>query len=263
MFRLIRQHLFISILLSVVLLLLISSLITNIANKHVSYVKPKHGPIVEAIYGLGKVKPDKFYEVKLAIIKQVKKIYVHEGSHVNKGDVLIEMAGNLSFSAPFDGTVTTINFSEAQQVFPQQTVLRMEDIKNKYIEVSLEQQGALRVEPGQTVRVIFESLRGEVLTGKVESIFPQNDEFLAHITVDGLKQNVLPGMTADVAIEVGHKEDALLVPLSSISSGRLHVLRDGKKKVIPVTIGNIDGNWAEIIDGNVMDADEIIVKKKN
>jgi len=263
MLRLIKQHLFWSVLLAAVSLSVISLLVVNIANNHVSYVKPKRGPIIEAIYGLGKVKPDKFYDVKLAIIKQVETIHVREGSTVKKGDALIEMAGKLTFYAPFDGTVTAINFSESQQVFPQQTILRMEDIEHKYIEVSLEQQGALRVAPGQAVKVIFESIRGEILTGKVTSIFPQNDEFLAHIKVDGLNKNVLPGMTADVAIEVGRKEDALLVPLSAISSGRLRVLRDGKKLVIPVTLGSVDGNWAEVVDGKLIDNDEVIVKKKD
>ena len=262
MLKLIKQHLLWSVLLATVSLLIISLLLVNVSHNQVQYLKPKRGPIIEAIYGLGKVKPDKFYEVKLAIIKQVNKIHVREGSHVKKAEALIEMAGGLTFYAPFDGTVTAINFSESQQVFPQQTILRMEDILHKYIEVSLEQQGALRVTPGQTVNVIFESIRGEILTGKVRSVFPQNDEFLAHITVDGLNTNVLPGMTADVAIEVGRKENALLVPLSAINSGRLHVRRNGKKKIISVKIGNVDGNWAEVIDGDLHDHDDIIVKQK-
>lgn len=263
MLKLIKQHLFWSVLIAIISLLVISFFITGIANNHVNYVKPKRGPIVEAIYGLGKVKPDKFYDIKLAIIKQVKKIHVAEGSIVKKGQRLIDMEKSLTFYAPFDGTVTAINFSESQYVFPQQTLLRMEDIEHKYIEVSLEQQGALRVKPGQSVKVIFESIRGEILNGKVTSIFPQNDEFLAHIHVNGLGKNVLPGMTADVAIEIGRKQDALLAPLSAINSGRLRVLRDGKKVTIPVTIGNVDGNWAEIVEGDLRDSDDIIVKRKS
>lgn len=263
MFKLIKQHLFLSILLSAVSLIVVSLILLTITKNNISYIKPKRGPIIEAIYGLGKVKPEKHYDVKIAIIKQVNKIYVQEGSSIKKGEPLIEMTGNLIFYAPFNGTVTAINFSESQQVFPQQTILRMEDIQNKYIEVSLEQQGALRVAPGQTVKVIFESIRGEALNGKVTSIFPQNDEFLAHITVDGLKRNVLPGMTADVAIEIGRKDNALLAPLSAITSGRIRVLRNGKKQVVPITIGNVDGNWAEVVDGDLLDNDDIIVKKKN
>lgn len=262
MIRIIKQHILLSSVLGGVTLLFIIVLF-GVTTNNVSYIPLKHGPVIEAIYGLGKVKPEKFYEIKIAIIKEVEKLYIREGSFVNKGEKLVAMVNGPVFTAPFSGTVTAINFSEAQQVFPQQTILRMEDIKNKYIEVSLEQQGALRVKSGMSVKVVFESLRAEVLTGKVVSIFPQNDEFLAHISVAGLGDNILPGMTADVAIEIGRKQDAVLIPLSSISNGRVRIKRDNKKIVIPVKVGNVDGNWAEVVDSELLDTDLIIIKKKN
>lgn len=54
-------------------------------NKQVEYVHAKYGPIVEAIYGLGKVKTDRVYEVKLGVIKTVMKNYVAEGAMVKRG----------------------------------------------------------------------------------------------------------------------------------------------------------------------------------
>jgi multidrug efflux pump subunit AcrA (membrane-fusion protein) len=110
------------------------------------------------------------------------------------------------------------------------------------------------------VRVVFESIRGEVLTGKVSAIFSRNEEFLAHIDVS-LAENILPGMTADVAIEVSHKDKALLVPLSAISDGRIKLRRDGKRKTIKLKIGSIDGSWAEVVEGDVTVKDEILVPK--
>jgi len=231
-----------------------------VRNNQVEYVKPKYGPIVEAIYGLGKVKTDRVYEVKLGIIKVVKKIYVREGMTVKKGDPLVRFDGDLVFTAPFNGTVTLVSFHENQSVFPQQPVVRVEDLNTKYIEVSLEQQGALRVRPGLPVRVVFESIRGEVLKGKVSAIFSRNEEFLAHINVP-LADNILPGMTADVAIEVSHKDKALLVPLSAITDGRVRVRRDGKRKTVKLSIGSIDGNWAEVLDGDVSVNDEVLVPR--
>lgn len=261
MLQFIKNHIVWALILS---LLLISGLILgiNISRNSIEYIAPKNGPIVEAIYGLGKVKADKFYEVKLAIVKSVKTVYVNEGDTVKQGDRLIEMDGELIFYAPFDGTVTNIAYRESQPVFPQQTILRMEDIRNKYIEVSLEQQAALRVKKNQKVKVLFESIRGELLTGQVSSIFPRTDEFLAHITVEGLGENVLPGMTADVAIEINKKDNALLIPLTGIANGNVRIVRAGKKLVIPVKIGGVDGNWAEVTEGDIQLTDEIIVRKK-
>lgn len=140
-------------------------------------VNPRYGPIVESIYGLGKVKTDSVYEIKLAVVKTIERLYVREGALVKKKDRLVRFEGGLLFRAPFAGTVTNIAFREKQYVFPQQTVIRVEDLTTKYIEVSLEQQGAMRVQPGQPVRVVFESIRGEILNGKVSAIFRETRNF--------------------------------------------------------------------------------------
>jgi len=228
----------------------------------IEYVNPKFGDITESIYGLGKVKTDEVYDVKIAIIKTVKKLYVREGDEVKRGQMLVELEDNLRFAAPFDGVVSYIAFHEAQSVFPQQTLLRLEGMSGKYIEVSLEQQGALRVQKGQSVRILFESIRGEQLHGTVSALFSRNEEFLAHIHVDNLSKNVLPGMTADVAIEVGKKNNTLLVPLAAVSDGRVKVLRNGKKQTVTVSIGGVDGNWAEVTEGDLQQSDQIIVKRR-
>ncbi|MDH5648718.1 MAG: efflux RND transporter periplasmic adaptor subunit [Gammaproteobacteria bacterium] len=227
----------------------------------IEYLAPRYGPIIEAIYGLGKVKTDDIYEVKLGVASSVAKLYVREGDRVKRNDLLVSFENDLVFRAPFAGTVTLIAHHEAQNVFPQQTVLRVEDLSTKYIEVSLEQQGALRVRPGQPVRIVFESIRGEQLSGVVSAVFPRNDEFLAHIKVK-LADNVLPGMTADVAIEVDRKESALLVPLSAVTDGQVRVLREGKRKTIKLKIGSIDGNWAEVVEGGLQQSDRILVKRE-
>lgn len=260
MFALVKKHYLISVVLVVVALLILIQFL--LIKNNVELVSPRHGEIVEAIYGLGKVKTDKYYDAKLAIIKSVEKVYVNEGDEVKKDQLLVKMDGGLKIIAPFAGTITEISFRESQPVFPQQSILRLEDIKNKYIEVALEQQGALRVKKGQPVRVLFESIRGEQLNGVVTSIFPRKDEFLAHIKVDGLEDNVLPGMTADIAIEINKKQNALLIPLSSVSNGQVRIIRDGDKKVLPLKIGGIDGNWAEVTEGDLKLTDQIIIRKR-
>lgn len=248
---------------TVIVVIVFSFILYSVTRPNVEYIPPKYGEIIESIYGLGKVKPDNFYDVKLGIMSTVRELYVHEGDQVTKGDKLLRLEGNTIIYAPFSGSVTMIAYREQQPVFPQQTILRLEDLKNKYIEVSLEQQGALRVEKGQKVRVIFESVRGEVLTGSVESIFPRNEEFLVHVRVAGLGAQILPGMTADVAIEVGRKDKALLVPLSAISSGHIRVRRQGKQVVVPLQLGVIDGNWAEVLEGDIKPGDVAIVQKRD
>ena len=225
------------------------------------FVHPKRGNITEAIYGLGKVKTYKKYDVKIGVMSTVEKIYAREGDVIKKGQPLIRFSESLMFHSPIDGTVTFLGVDVAEAVAPQMAIMSVKDLSDRYIEVSLEQQGALRVRKGQAADVIFESLRGEKLRGQVKALYPKNDEFLAHIEVDGLMENVLPGMTADVSITVGQHQDVLLVPVSSLVNGHITLLREGVKTKIPVKVGGVDGQWAEITEGDIKDNDKIMMKR--
>lgn len=223
------------------------------------WINPKKGTITEAIYGLGKVQADQKFEVKVGVMTNVSKVFVKEGDKIEKNNPLIKFEDTKIFKAPFSGTVTAVYFNEAETVFPQTIALKLENLKDKYVEVSLEQEGALRVRKGQKANIIFESLRADKFEGKVLSIFPKNEEFLAHIEVDGLGEQILTGMTADVSITIGHHEDALLIPLSSLQNGIVLIKRDGKKIKVPVKIGGIDGEWAEVLEGDIQLTDLLLI----
>lgn len=223
---------------------------------------PKRGEIIEAIYGLGRVKPRREYEIKVAIISTAEKVFVREGDSVKTGAPLMKLSDSSVFRAPFDGVVTLVSIDEGEPSVPNSPLLKLEDLSDKFIEVSLEQQGALRVQKGQSAQVVFESVRGEKLQGKVAALFSRNDEFLAHIEVEGLKPNVLPGMTADVAIVVGKHENALLVPVSSVSNGYVTVLENRNRVKRQVKVGGIDGQMAEITEGDLKESDEIVLGKQ-
>lgn len=227
-----------------------------------TYATAKRGEIVEAIYGLGKVKARKQVEIKIGVLSTVLEVYVKEGDVVQKGTPLIRFADASPFRSPMGGTVTLVAADPGETVSPQTPVIRVEDLTDRYIEVALEQQGALRVRKGLPAEVVFESLRNEKLTGEVTALFSKNEEFLAHIEVPGLKSNILPGMTADVAIVAGRKKDALLVPLGALANGQITVKRGHSREKIPVKIGGIDGQWAEVTEGDVRADDQIVIKAK-
>lgn len=233
-----------------------------VSKRSSDYIKPRRGDITEAIYGLGKVKSHRQFEVKVGITTQMQKLYVREGQKVKKGDRLVKFTDGNAFRAPFDGTVTNIVFHESETVPPNTNTLSIEDLTDKYIEVSLEQEGALRVRPGQKVKVVFESIRNEIFEGQVSAVFPKSGEFLAHIAVDGLGASILPGMSADVSIVVGRQQNVLLIPLSAITNGQVMRRRDGRREKVKVKIGGIDGEWAEVTDDSVLATDEILVKSQ-
>lgn len=230
--------------------------------KNSQWIPPRIGPVVEAVYGLGTVVAPRTYQVRSAVNQSVQKIFVKEGDQVQKGDRLIQFEELSVFRAPFSGSITSIPLTEGELLFPSTSAVTLVDLAQLDLEVSLEQQTVMRVKKNQKAVVSFESIRGEKLNGKVQSIFPRDAQFIVKIFLDHFPEGVLPGMTADVAIEIGRKENALTLPLQAISQGKVTLKRDGKTLKEGVRLGVVDSEWAEVISDNIHPQDLILVRKK-
>lgn len=221
-------------------------------------VRPRQGPIVEAIYALGTVKSENVYHLKMGVAATVTALHVREGQEVRKADPLAAVDTGMLFRAPFAGTVTRIYCERGEVVMPGVMVLTVMDLSKKYVQLSLDQNSALRVRKGLKAELSFETLRGKLLHGAVESIYPSGGQFLARIDVKGMPAEILPEMTADVAVEVSRKESALLLPLSAVNNGSVTVERDGKLRQERVSIGAVDGAWGELLEGDVRPTDLLV-----
>ncbi|MGZ5279654.1 MAG: efflux RND transporter periplasmic adaptor subunit [Pseudobdellovibrionaceae bacterium] len=224
-------------------------------------VKPRIGNVVESIYGLGTVTADQVFHLRGGLTFSIRKLFVREGQVVSAGTSLVQLDESI-IRSPIDGTVTEVAFKQGEVIPPQVPVVTVTNLKNLYLEVSLEQQSVLRIQPQQKVAVSFESLRNEKVDGIVRSVFPKSNQFIVRIELNRWPEGVLPGMTADTAILVGEKKNVLLIPIKAISSGKLIRVRDGKREKVSVQLGVVDGQWAEIISDQISEQDEILVKRE-
>lgn len=223
----------------------------------------KRGNIVNSVYGIGTLTAEKSFSIKSGVTSTLHRLYVKEGDNVEKGVLLLDLEGIGEYKAPFSGTIVSIPFKEGETVYAQSSVLVLVDSKNTYLLVSLEQQGALNLKPNLLVKISFDGLRDQVFDGKVESIFSNGTEFLAHILIDKIPKTILPGMTADVAIIIEEKKDVLLIPVAALELKKLIIKRNGKKMIVPVTLGFVDGDYAEVLQGDVNEGDEVILQKRD
>ncbi len=221
------------------------------------------GSIIEAVYGLGLVKSNQEYEVKVGITSKVKKVFVKEGDWIIKNQKLVEFEPDLIFRSPIDGVVSLLDIHEAELASAQKTVLKVENLKDLYIEVSLDQEGALQVRPGQEAKIVFESLRNVTYDAEVASIFSRNQEFLAKIKINQFQDNILPGMSSDVAIVISKHSDALLIPIAALSGqGTCMVKRNRQIQKIAVRMGAIDGVMGQVLEGDLQAGDIVLVPSK-
>ncbi len=225
--------------------------------------KVTRGPIIEAVYGIGTVNTYRTYQLKVGVNSTIQQLNVLEGDFVKRGTKLLTLDGVREFFAPFDGTITALPFKVGEIVFPQVAILTLSDFNQRYLVVSVEQQGAIHIQPGQSVKLSFESLRDQVFSGKVEAVYSNVDRFLVRISANNLPKSILPGMTADVSITLQKRDNVLLVPVSAISNNKVQVLKGDSRKPQMITIktGFIDGDMAEIVSGDLHVGDLVITNK--
>lgn len=240
--------------------ILVSIYFINKEDYEITY--PHQGDIIESVYGLGKIKSKNKFDLIIGVVLKVKKIFKSEGDKVKIGDPLIEF-DNLVIKSPLNGTVTYLKYYVGETALPQIPILRIEDLSDLFIELSLDQQSVLRVMPEQKVKISFEYLRGDIFSGKVLNVFPRNDEFIASIVTDKLPKNVLPGMTGDLSIEIGKIKNALLLPLAAVQNGFINIKKKNNWIKKKVRLGHSSSLFIEILDTDITTKDEIRYLKKD
>jgi len=254
-----RWKIFLSVI-SVALIALIYS-IFRYQNKNTDYIQPKVGPITEVIYGLGTVQSENKFSFKVGTTKTLKELFIQEGDSVSKGQKLLRFDDGMIIHSPLTGYVTSAPFNPGENVFQDRPVIEVQDLKNLYLETKLDQQSAMRVKKNLKARINFENLKQKFFPGEVVSIYPSQSQFIAKIKMNEYPAEILPGMTADVAIEVANKESAILIPAKAIHGGQVIVKRQGHTEKLKVTTGIMDQEWAEETSGSVHSDDQILIKK--
>jgi len=249
----------------IVLICVIAAIIVSFVifkkNKQYESVAPKIGPINEAIYGLGTVKTDEKFSFKVAIPKTIKDLYVKEGDLVSIGQKLLAFDDGMIVKSPIKGTVSNLPSSIGENVFTDRPVIEIENLDKLYIEAVLDQQSTMRVKKNENVKISFESTDAATYAGKITSLYPSNGQFLARLEVAQLPAHILPGMTADLAVEVAHKESALLIPVRAVQMGVVLIERSGHQQKVNVKLGIMDQEWAEVISDTILPTDKVLVKK--
>ncbi len=243
-----------------ILLFLVLFLIFRQSNKETLTIT--RGSIVEAVYALGTVKPGQIYSLKFGISAAIKDLYIEEGQSVTKGEALLSNDSSVVFKAPFSGIITNLTLSKNEIAMPGVPILVLIDMKSPFIQVSLDQESALRVKTKQKVQLSFESVRGHIYSGEVARVYPSHGQFLVRIESPELPEGILAEMTTDVAIEVSKKENVILVPLAAVDKGKVIRIRTGKKEKINIKLGAINSEFGELLDGDLVENDEVYVNKK-
>lgn len=173
---------------------------------------------------------------------------------------LTERKAKLLIVSPFAGIVTkkTVEVGETKQ--PGAPLFAVADPEDIFIEAPIDESESSKVQKGQTVRLYPDAYLGETFPGVVSEVKPtiEASKEVSRANTIEIRAEPSPrplrlGMSVDVEVLTGRKEEALQVPSSSVMEREgqkfVYVVREGK--IVRNEIATGISNWdrTEILSG--------------
>ncbi len=174
--------------------------------------------------------------------------------------------------APFGGTVISVGAEMGDLVSSTNIIVTLADLTNLRVRAIVDETDISNVEIGQEVEATFDAFPGYVFWGQVlevplQGTLSQNVlTYEVPISLEGAEDVALKtGMTANLEIVVGRREDALLVPALAVQQseeGSVVMVQDtleGPAVATAVKVGLSDGTYVEIVSG-LIEGDRVLVE---
>jgi HlyD family secretion protein len=186
--------------------------------------------------------------------------------------------------SPVDGIVVSRNVDVGQTVaasFQTPTLFSIaQDLTKMQIDTSVDEADIGNVKVGQDVEFTVDAypditFKGKVLQVRNAPITVQNVvTYDVVISVNNPEFKLKPGMTANVSIIISIKKDVLKIPNSALrfkpaekvktavqqKGSGVWILEQGQLKRIPISIGISDGNYTELVSGEIKEGQEVVVE---
>lgn len=172
-------------------------------------------------------------------------------------------------TAPFGGTITTIEAIVGDLVNPGSPAFTLTDLSHLYVDVAISEIDINRVQPGQNVSLTFDAIPNQTYQGSVHSVglvgMSTQGVVNFEVTIELLDADeaVKPGMTAAVSIIVEQIDDVLLVPNRAVrvvdGERVVYILVDDTLEQVAIELGVSSDVYSEVVAGDLQEGDQIIL----
>ncbi|AKC88084.1 efflux RND transporter periplasmic adaptor subunit [Pseudoxanthomonas suwonensis] len=170
-------------------------------------------------------------------------------------------------TAPISGVIASRSIKPGNFVQINTPIFRIVDISKLEATLNVPERELATIKTGQPVLLQVDALPGRTFQGVVDRVAPVVDagsgtfRVISAFAGDALQ----PGMFGRIRIDYDRRAEALVVPrialLDDQSESAVYAVRDGKAVRVPVALGYIEGEWAEIRDG-LKQGDEVVTAGK-
>lgn len=173
-------------------------------------------------------------------------------------DLLNEQIKKATINAPINGTVLKIALKEGETAGAGVPVAEMNSFERK-IQVDIPEDKIQNINAGSEATVEFKALpgirsKGHVVSIETKELVKDDDVYYrAFVALDEFSPDLRSGMTADVLLKTGQRNEALVVPENFIfkkgTRSLVVVNNDGKKTEVEVELGRSENGFVEILSG--------------
>ena len=130
------------------------------------------------------------------------------------------------------GTTPAGRSAKARPSIRRQKIFTLPDLTNMQVKVNIHESLIKKIKPGQTAEIRVDAFPNVVIVGKVKTVSQLADsnrgwmsggvkEYTTVVAIEKMpKEELRPGMTAEVKILVGELNDVLVVPVQAVAEHR-------------------------------------------
>ena len=162
---------------------------------------------------------------QLAIQAISKNVFDTSAADANSKQAQVEsqtaLVAKKNLKAPFSGRVGIVSINPGQYVNPGDKLLTLQTLDPIFVDFNLPQSNAEQIQVGQEVVVTTDAFKDASFTGKITAVSPKVDTNTRNIQVEAQIANpdkkILPGMFANVNIQVGEQAKLLTLPQTAVT----------------------------------------------
>lgn len=123
--------------------------------------------------------------------------------------------------APFAGRAGIVTLSPGAYVNPGTAVVTLQQVDPVYVDFHLPQRNLAEIRPGAKIVLTLDAFPGRSFEGRLTAVDPKVDNATRNVQVEAAIPNpdrvLVPGMFANVAVDVGEVQRHLTLPQSAIA----------------------------------------------
>ena len=173
-----------------------------------------------------------------------------------------------NIKAPFSGRVGIVTINPGQYINPGDKLMTLQTLDPIFIDFNLPQSDAANIQVGQSITVTTDAFKNASFVGKITAVSPKVDTNTRNLQIEAQIDNpdkkVLPGMFANVNIDVGDQLNLITVPQTAVTynpyGSTVFISKDSGKKdkegkpifeaqQVFVTTGQTRGDQVSILKG--------------